>query len=169
MSILDEIDGKILNMIQKEFEITEYPFRKIADNVGISEKEVIDRVDELKSKGYIRRVGGVFDSRKMGYITTLLAMEVDEDRFYETASIVNSYKEITHNYRRENRVNMWFTLSAESESDKERIILEIKEKTGIGNIFEFPAKKFFKLDVFFNMSSFAEQFVISTFNINCET
>lgn len=148
---MDDIDNRLLNLIQKEFEITEYPFNIFSKKLGINSQEVIERLEDLKKLGYIRRMGGVFDSRKLGYLSTLLAMEVSEEIFYEVADIINSFDEVTHNYRRNNKLNMWFTLVAKDENYKKEILEKIKKLTNIDNIYEFPSKRFFKLNVFFNM------------------
>jgi len=81
----------LLNLIQSNFPLESRPFLKIAKQLNISEKQVIDIIKELKSNGYIKRLGGIFDSRKLGYYSTLCAIKVPLDRIDEVAKIINCY------------------------------------------------------------------------------
>lgn len=149
--IMDELDCKLLNLIQKGLPIVEFPFHKLAEDLGIGPDEVITRLEKLKKEGYIRRIGALLNTSKMGYTSALFAMEVPEAIFDYTASIVNSYNGVTHNYRREDSLNMWFTLTVRCEEEKRAVIEEIKQKTGIKKVYEFQAERLFKLNVFFDM------------------
>lgn len=99
----------------------------------------------------IRRLGGVFDSRKLGYKGTLCAVKVPQDRIDEVAAVINSYLGITHNYLRDHEYNMWFTILAQSPAKVEQILKEIKEKTGIEDIINLPSQRFFKVLVNFDV------------------
>lgn len=148
---MDTIDRNLLNMVQKGIPIAEHPFHILAKELEIEPEEVVLRLENLKKEGYIRRIGGVFNSAKMGYSSMLFAMEVPEELFYETAGVINEYDGVTHNYRRSNRLNMWFTLTSSDVDERNRIIDYIQKRTGINKIFMFPAEKHFKLEVFFDM------------------
>lgn len=149
--ILDPIDRDILNRIQKDFPVTSKPYLQIANNLNISENEVIDRIKELKTKGLIRRLGGVFASRKLGYTSTLCAIKVPENRVQEVADIINSYEGVTHNYLRNHIYNLWFTYIAPSEDNILSTLDEIKVKTKINDIINLPAKELFKINVNFHL------------------
>lgn len=148
---MDLTDKKLLNVMQKGLPICEFPFDKISKELGISTQEVINRIEVLKANGFIRRIGAVFNTKRMGYKSVLIAMAVPKEKVYETAEIINCYAGVTHNYHRENSINIWFTLSAKNEEEKRFIINEIKEKTGEDKLFELPAEKHFKQEVFFDM------------------
>lgn len=76
-------------------------------------------------------------------------MAVPEGRSIEDiAATIGSYPEVTHNYERNHKFNLWFTLIAESEERIEKILSEISEKTGIQGIRNMPATKVFKITVF---------------------
>lgn len=153
---MDLLDSKLLNIIQKGIPIVEKPFDIVAQELGVEPEEVIIRLKRLKEDGYIRRLGGLFSTAKMGYKSTLCAIEVPEEIFASVAELVNSYKQITHNYRRNHRLNMWFTLSTKTQEEKQAIFDKIKEKTGGNEVYEFPSKKVYKLNTFFNMESDAK-------------
>lgn len=150
--MLDQKDKDILNLVQGDFPITSRPFLTVAEEVGLTEDEVIQRLAAMKDKGLIRRIGGIFDSKKLGYHSTLCAIRVPEDRLQEVADLINSYINVTHNYIREHSYNMWFTLIAPSEEAVEQILTEIRNKTGIDDVINLPAVNFFKIRVNFNMN-----------------
>ncbi|MCD6571029.1 MAG: AsnC family transcriptional regulator [Deltaproteobacteria bacterium] len=147
---MDNIDKKILNIINKEFPVEERPYKKIAHTLGITEKEVIRRVSMLKQEGIIRRIGGVIDPKAIGWYSTLCAADISPERIEEFALVVNSYTEVTHNYVRSGSPNCWFTIIAPSKTRASKIISEIKDRFSI-NIVELPARRIFKIDVGFNL------------------
>lgn len=148
---MDETDKKILNLLQTEFPITEEPFKAIGEMLGISEDEVLEKVRILKEHKIIRRIGAIFDLRKLGYVSTLCAARVPDDRIESFVKIVNAYTGVTHNYRRNHEYNVWFTFIAPSEEELQTSIGEIKEKTGITDILSMRAVKTFKIDATFDV------------------
>lgn len=148
----DQTDKKLLQIIQSNFPVAQRPYEIIGKQLGISEQEVMDRISRLQQAGIIRRLGGLFDSRKIGYTGTLCALQVPEEEIDRVAQIINSYPGVTHNYLRNHHYNMWFTLLAESEQHINSILNEIKEKTGLADILNLPAVNIFKVRVNFNLS-----------------
>ena len=108
---MDEIDKKILNILQKEFPLEERPFYAIAEKCGISEEEALSRIQKMKDEGIIRRIGAVFDGAKLGRVSTLCAARVPQDKLEKFVNAVNVSKGVTHNYLRDNEYNVWFTLN----------------------------------------------------------
>jgi len=147
---MDKIDKRLLTIIQKDLPICSHPYQKIGEKLGISEEEVIERVRKLKEAGIIRRMGGVFDSRKLGYKSTLCAMEVPRDKLEEVVQVVNKYVGITHNYLRPHQYNLWFTLITPSKDKLEKVITEIEEQSGL-KVYNLPALKLFKIKVNFSV------------------
>ncbi|MBM3236062.1 Lrp/AsnC family transcriptional regulator [Candidatus Poribacteria bacterium] len=148
---MDIVDKQLLNLIQTNFPIISEPYKKIGLELGISEAEVIQRLTALKTNGIIRRIGATFDSKKLGYQSTLCAMKVPKERLDEVAKLVNSYHGVTHNYLRNHDYNMWFTLITESEKEQNDILREIQEKSGIADLMNLPAVRFFKVRVDFKL------------------
>lgn len=151
MSTLDDFDKKIINRIQSSFPIESRPYRKIASDTGLSEKEVIHRIKKLKHNGYIRRIGGNFGPGKLGFCSTLCAAMVPADKIDMFVKIVNSYSGVTHNYMREHRYNIWFTFIAPSFEDIKKSLKEISEKSGVKNILNLPATDIFKISAQFKV------------------
>jgi DNA-binding Lrp family transcriptional regulator len=148
---LDNLDRQLLNLIQEEFPLTTRPYLEIGRRLNLSEKEVISRLERLKKTGIIRRIGAVFDLRRLGYVSTLCALKVPPERLQEVARVVNSFPGITHNYLREHEYNMWFTLIGPSRQHLEEVMEEIKVRTGLTDLLELPAERSFKIKVNFNL------------------
>ena len=150
--IITEKEKKMLWELQSNFPIVIQPYKEIGERVGFSEQEIIDKISDFKKNGVIRYVGAVYNSKKIGYFSTLIAAKVPENKLNKTVSIINEYLNVTHNYLREDKYNLWFTLIAESDSRIVEIIEEIKERTGIKEILNLKTKKLFKIDARFKLS-----------------
>ncbi|MEJ2101738.1 MAG: AsnC family transcriptional regulator [Desulfobacterales bacterium] len=145
MAKLDDIDRTILNRIQSNFPITSRPYRIIAEGLGLSEGEVLKRISRLKKAGIIRRIGGNFTPDKLGFVSTLCAAKVPEDKISRFAEVVNRYAGVTHNYRRDNPINIWFTFIAPSMDEINANLKQIAEETSVTEILNLPATKVFKI------------------------
>ena len=148
---MDETDKAILNRIQSDFPITSHPYEAIARELDLSETKVIERIRRLKEDGIIRRIGGNFVPGKLGFVSTLCAGRVPEDKIDAFAEIVNEYRGVTHNYVRDNTYNIWFTMIAPSMAEIDQSLAEIAEKTGVTSLINLPATKVFKIKAQFNL------------------
>lgn len=149
---LGEKDRRILELIQSEFPLDRSPYREIAKRTGLSEEEAQDRVSALRRSGVIRRIGGVLNSRKLGFVGTLVGMKVPPDRIDDVADVVNALPNVTHNYLREHEYNMWFTISATSPEKLAEIVEHVKCRSGITEILNLPSLKTFKINVQLNFN-----------------
>ncbi len=150
-SNLSALDKAILNRIQSDFPITARPYQILAEQLGMDEPALIQRLQHLKSIGVIRRMGGNFVPEKMGFVSTLCAAEVPEDKIDAFADTVNQYPGVTHNYTRDNRFNVWFTFIAPSMETIERHLADIARRTGVTRILNLPATHVFKIKAHFNL------------------
>lgn len=133
--------------MQKDFGFSATPFADLSAQLGMKEEDLIKKVQELKDRGFITRVGPFFNlDRSSGYIS-LVAMNVPEERFDDVAEIVNSYPQVAHNYKRTNAFNMWFVLGATSPEEGAEVLAEIELKTGIKTM-NLPKLKEFNLDLY---------------------
>ena len=148
---IDETDRAILNRIQSDFPITSRPYLTIARELDLSENDVLKRVLRLKESGIIRRIGGNFTPDKLGFVSTLCAAKVPEDKVPLFAEVVNRYPGVTHNYRRENTFNIWFTFIAPSMDEIVANLNQIAAETGISDIINLPATKVFKIKAEFKV------------------
>jgi len=145
---MDATDRRLLNEVQAGFPIEPHPYRVLGERLGVDEEEVLARIGKLKKEGVIRRFGASINSRRVGFVSTLLAAHVPADRFDHFVDVVNSCPGVTHNYERKHHYNVWFTLITPSSTEKQRTIQELIEKTGI-DILELPARRLFKIRVDF--------------------
>jgi DNA-binding Lrp family transcriptional regulator len=148
---IDDIDRDILNRIQSGFPITTRPYRTIAEDLGLSESEVLKRISRLKASGIIRRIGGNFTPEKLGFVSTLCAAKVPEEKIKQFAEVVNQYPGVTHNYRRENTYNIWFTFIAPSMDEINANLKQIAAETGVSDILNLPATRVFKIKAEFKV------------------
>jgi DNA-binding Lrp family transcriptional regulator len=148
---IDDTDRRILNRIQSDFPITKRPYAYIADGLGLSESEVIQRVRKLKAAGIIRRIGANFVPGRLGYVSTLCAAKVPPEKVEAFTAVVNRHSGVTHNYLRENSYNIWFTFIAPSRQEIKENLAQIAAETGITDILNLPATHVFKIKAQFDV------------------
>lgn len=148
---LDDVDRRLLNRVQSDFPLTATPYREIAGELGLGEAEVISRLGRLRKSGVIRRMGGNFFPKKLGYVSTLCAAKVPPDRLERFAAAVNRYSGVTHNYLREDAFNVWFTFIAPSPEDIDAALADIRRETGVESILNLPAIRLFKIRAQFEL------------------
>ena len=147
---LNDADKKILDIIQSNFPLSSRPYKVIGDEIGMEEEEVLANVLNLKKQGIIRRLGANFQSKKLGFRSTLCAAKVPDDKLDLFIQEVNAKKGVTHNYLRKHEYNVWFTLMGPSWENVCETLADITAKTGI-EILNLPATKLFKIRVDFAM------------------
>ncbi len=147
---MDRADRRILDIIQTDFPLVSKPYASIAEQLGLTEAEVLARVRAMQGSGIIRRIGANFQSRKLGWKSTLCAAAVPEHRLQEFVDLVNSYPGVTHNYLRQHEYNVWFTMIRPSWEEIEAQLQEISSRTGL-EVLNLPAERMFKIRVDFPM------------------
>ena len=113
---LDELDKRLLNLMQGSFPLSPRPYARVASLAEVSEDEVLRRVARLLEERIVRQVTPIFDTRVLGYSSMLVAAKVDPDNPHRAARIVNSHPGVSHNYLRNHDFNMWFTIATEPGS-----------------------------------------------------
>ncbi|MCE5190763.1 MAG: Lrp/AsnC family transcriptional regulator [Actinomycetia bacterium] len=149
---LSDLDRRVLDRIQTAFPVASRPFETLARDLGVTEADVLASVRGLKASGVIRRTGAIFDSHRLGYTSTLCAIAVPDERVEEVAALISEYPNVTHNYEREDRYNVWFTIIAHSPARVQAILDEIGERTGIDDVLDLPAIRLFKIKVDFDFT-----------------
>ena len=150
MPTLDDIDRQILSLLQSDFPLAAQPYKVMAEGMGISEAEVLDRIVTMKSTGLIRRIGGIIDTRSLGYYSTLCAAMVPVSRIDAAVAAINRLPGVTHNYLRDHEYNLWFTLTVPSQQEAVGTLEDLESTLGI-EIVSMPAEKVFKIRVNFDM------------------
>ena len=140
---MDEIDRKIINGLQGNFPIDDHPYQIAAQKLGITEDELLQRLEKLLENHTLTRFGPMYDIQKLGGSFSLCTIRVPSERFTEVTEIVNSFAEVAHNYERDHEFNMWYVLATESLAQIDIINQAIEEKTGL-RVYNMP-----KLQEFF--------------------
>ena len=160
---LDDVDAALVDEYQSGFPVVERPFRVVGDDLGIGEEEALDRVRRLRERGIFRRFGAVLNPPVIGS-STLAAVSAPEERFEDVAAVINGYRQVNHNYRRDHEWNMWFVVTAASREKRDAILDEIEERTGC-SVLNLPMLTDYYIDLEFpvvNDDSFARESLSST-------
>src|SRR3970040_1410648 len=123
---MDAIDRHIVNDLQGGFPICERPYAEISARLGLSEADLIRRLDALLDRGTLTRFGPMYHAERLGGALTLAAMKIPAGDFERVAEIVNGFPEVAHNYAREHGFNMWFVLAPETPARIDEVIGEIQ-------------------------------------------
>jgi DNA-binding Lrp family transcriptional regulator len=145
----DDLDQQILSRLQNGFPLTSHPFVDMGKKLSLSGDEVIQRIQHLKNDGIVRQISPVFDSRSLGYATTLIAMHVPGDKLERCSGILRENPCVSHAYEREHPVNVWFTLAMPGHNGIEEEMKKIADAVPADNVFQLPASKLYKIGAFF--------------------
>src|ERR687894_266923 len=151
--MMDSTDKEILNRIQREVPLEREPFEAIGREVGLAGDEVIRRIETLKRARVIRQISAIFDTRVLGYESTLVAATIPEAKLNEGAKAINSHPGVSHNYERNNEFNLWYTVAVPPDS---RLGLEgtvdvLHSISGSEKTRILPTLKLFKIGVTLDM------------------
>jgi DNA-binding Lrp family transcriptional regulator len=152
--ISDPIDIKLLELAQVAVPVTEHPFGDIGRQIGASEEDILERVRRLKSARVIRQISAIFDTRSLGYASSLVAAQVDSSRVDEAAAIVSRHPGVSHNYLRNHAFNLWYTIavSPRSKLGLEKTVELLHRLSGARSTRLLPTLKLFKIGVKFDVA-----------------
>ena len=136
----DEVDRRLINALQGDFPLVPEPYRQVADTLGLSEAELLRRLDSLLERRVLTRFGPMFQIERAGGAFVLAAMRVPEADFERVTAQVNAFPEVAHNYRREHELNMWFVLATATPQGIAATIAAIEAATGLP-VFAFPKEQ----------------------------
>jgi len=144
-----ELENEILYKIQTAFPLVKEPFKKLADELGVDEKEIIDIIKTNKENRIIRQTSAIFDTKRLGYKSSLVAFKVDEKDIDKAVEVINAHPGVSHNYLRDNDFNIWFTLAVapDSKLTLEQTVDILKEKSNALEALILPTLKMFKISV----------------------
>ncbi len=127
---MDSIDRAIINSLQDGFPLCETPYQLAAEGLGITERQLIQRLEQMLANKQLSRFGPLYNAERLGGGLSLCAMRVPADEFDRVAEQVNGFPEVAHNYAREHEFNMWFVLATESPERISEVLDEIETATG---------------------------------------
>jgi DNA-binding Lrp family transcriptional regulator len=144
---LDDVDRRLLNLMQGSFPIAPRPYRRVAELGEVSEAEVMSRVQRLLDKRIVRQVTPIFDTRALGYSSMLVAAKVDPEHPHRAAQVINAHPGVSHNYLRNHEFNLWFTIATEPDSKLglEGTLEVLAREAGAESVRQLPTLKLFKI------------------------
>lgn len=148
--VMDDVDRRLLDIIQTDFPLSPRPYAVLGEQTGITEEEALRRVNALRAARIIRRMGANFQSARLGWVSTLCAAKVPEERMEAFTAVVNACPGVTHNYLRAHAYNVWFTLISPSREREAETLAAVERETGIA-VLNLPATRLFKIRVDFRM------------------
>jgi len=149
-------DRALLDLMQGAFPLCRRPFAALGEQCGMTEEEVLSSLRKLKDLHVLRQISAIFDSRRIGYKTSLVAMKVAPDHIEEAAAIVNRHPGVSHNYQRNHAYNLWFTVAVPPTGDLQRDVDELHELCKADKTWMLPTLKLFKIGVTLDMKGEAD-------------
>lgn len=153
---MDELDQQLLDLLQTAFPLVTQPFQEIGQRLDLDEAAVLERIRRLKDDKIVRQLSAIFDSRRLGYQSTLAAFAVAPADLEQTAAALSRQAGISHSYLREHRFNLWFTLTVppgvDCRGEFDRLAAEQQPAAAL----YLPVTRIFKIGVSFAMAENAE-------------
>ncbi|NOQ37199.1 MAG: AsnC family transcriptional regulator [Methylococcaceae bacterium] len=134
---MEQIDKKIINHLQVGFPICDAPYQQVANELNISEEELLQRLQALLDNGILSRFAPMYHAEQMGGALTLAAVKVPSESFDNIAEVINAFPEVAHNYAREHELNMWFVVATETIERQQQVIDEIEKQTQL-KVYNMP-------------------------------
>ncbi len=137
---LDKLDRAIINALQGGFPLTDRPFAEVASWLNIEESELLERIEKMLADKVLSRFGPMYNTDRLGGAVTLAAMSVPPGQFDQVSQVVNSHREVAHNYARNHEFNMWFVIAGDNRKIIDQVISAIEKETGMP-VYDFPKQK----------------------------
>jgi len=155
---LDDLDKRLLNLMQGSFPIAQRPYQHVASEAGVTEDEVLTRIQRLLDGRIIRQVTPIFDTRAFGYSSMLVAAKVDPDNPWRAANVINQHPGVSHNYLRNHEFNIWFTIATEPTSPLGLggTLQVLAREAGAESVRQLPTLKLFKIRMDLEMEGSTE-------------
>ena len=149
---LDQVDQELLNAVQWDFPVEARPFAALGDRLGIAEHEVRERITAVEKAGILRQLSAIFDTRALGYGSSLVAAKIDPDRIDEAAAKVSAHPGVSHNYKRNHEYNLWYTIAVPPGDDLDEHLDVLHRESGARVTRKLPTLKLYKIGVKLDMT-----------------
>jgi len=148
----DRIDRELLNHLQRDFPLGPRPFAALGERLGLSEEGVCARIAALKEARIVRQISAIFDSRRLGYRSSLVAMKFPEERVDEAAQVINQHPGVSHNYQRNHAYNLWFTIAVPPGQSLTNEVNRLAAATAAEQAWLLPTLKLYKIGLNLDMT-----------------
>lgn len=144
---MDNTDRKLLNLMQAEVPLVRRPFQLLGERAGLDEAETIRRIQQLKAGHIVRQIGAIFDTRRLGYQSSLVATRIPPERLEAAAAIVSDHPGVSHNYGRNHAYNLWYTIALPPGMSLTQTVQRLHELSGAECTRLMPTLRLFKIGV----------------------
>jgi DNA-binding Lrp family transcriptional regulator len=151
-SSLDNLDRALLNALQWDFPVVSQPYLALAERLGITEADVCTRIQRVKEAGILRQLSAIFDTRALGYGSSLVAAKVDPDRIDDAAAVINEHPGVSHNYKRNHAYNLWYTLAVPPGASLDEHVEVLHRESGAIVTRMLPTLQLYKIGVKLDMT-----------------
>ena len=152
---LKPFERDLLNLIQKQVPLAQRPFAEIARQLGVAEDQVIDVLRDLKTgqQAVIRQISAIFDTKALGYRSSLVAAKIAREKLDQSAAIINTHPGVSHNYQRNHEYNLWYTIAIppDSKLGLEGTVDILHRESGAMRTRLMPTLRLFKIGVMLNL------------------
>ena len=144
-----DLEQHLLNDFQHGLSLSPTPYADLADQLGVDEATVLEKLSNLQSEGVISRVGPVFRPNRLG-VSTLAAMAIPVEELDSVAAIVSSFAEVNHNYERDHEINLWFVVVAADCDALQSVLTKIEQRCGY-SVMDLPMLQDYFIDLGFKL------------------
>jgi len=155
-----EIEKALLEEVQRRFPLEERPYAELGERLGLEEEEVLGLLESLKEQGILRQISAIFHPQALGYRTTLVAAAVPPARVEEAARVINAYPGVSHNYLRDHRFNLWFTIAVPPQEELEERVSRLMSEARAENYLLLPIKRVFRISLVLTLSENEDESVV---------
>jgi DNA-binding Lrp family transcriptional regulator len=150
-------DAALLGCLQENLPFVEQPFASLGARCGFSGDETLARIRSLKQAGIIRQISAIFDTRSLGYASSLVAAKIAPETIDTAAAVINSHPGVSHNYLRNHDFNLWYTIAVPPDN---RLGLQgtvdlLHRLSGAQSTRMLPTLRLFKIGVRFDVGGTA--------------
>ena len=149
---LTDLDRELLNAVQWDFPVEARPYAALAERLGIAEPEVRERVVHVKQAGVLRQLSAIFDTRALGYGSSLVAAKIDPDRVDDAAAVMSAHPGVSHNYKRNHAFNLWYTIAVPPTDSLVEHVDVLHRESGAIVTRRLPTLKLYKIGVKLDMT-----------------
>ena len=148
-SMIDDVDKKVIRLIQGDLPLELRPFALLAEKAGISEDEFVRRVGSLKKRGILRRFGATLRHQEAGFPSNaMVAWQVPEERIEEVGKALARFRAVTHCYQRKTckgwPYNLYTMIHGDNREECHEIAKKMSGRSGIADYVLLFSEKEFK-------------------------
>jgi DNA-binding Lrp family transcriptional regulator len=155
---MNTADAALLGVLQETVPFAVRPFADLGERCGMPEDEVLSRVKALKEEKVIRQISAIFDTRSLGYASSLVAAKIAPEKLDAAVAFINSHPGVSHNYLRNHEFNLWYTIAVPPSSTLglEKTVDLLHRLSGAESTRLLPTLRLFKIGVRFDVEGGAK-------------